>query len=271
MKTKRTKTTTKTEIVPYKNRTLLTFENPKTLKNLKLGFATAVLHLAPRTISGHNLCPKATDGCSEPCLHFAGVSFHMPAKHKARIERSLFWVQYQERFLERLHKEIRSYAKKAIEAGHTPTFRLNGTSDVPKIAFEMAREFPEFQFSDYTKILASLKRKDKPTNYHLTFSRSESNWKECLEAFQMGFNVSVVVDADITDQELREFLRLDASVKIVDGDEHDATFTHTNGLHLLRLLPKGKMKFDETGMRIRREMIQTKRAIANAKAWAIGL
>ena len=234
---------------------LLTFDNPKTQKNLKLGYATAVLHFLPAKLSGYNFCPKATAGCSGPCLHTSGNPAHQKGKDAARLKRSLAYIQTREAFLDRLRKEIISFAEKARDAGYIPSFRLNGTSDVPQIPLKLAREFPNFQFSDYTKILATLKRADLPSNYHLTFSRSESNWSECLEAFALGFNVAAVVDSDITDDELRDYLKLDSAIQIIDGDDHDATFTHDAGLYLLRLKPKGKMRKDETGMRIRREML----------------
>lgn len=236
---------------------LLTFDNPKTQKNLKLGIATAVLHLLPAKLSGHNLCPKATLGCSGPCLHTSGNPAHQKGKDAARLKRSLAYIQATSEFFEKLEKEMIDFASKANDAGYTPSFRLNGTSDVPRIPLAIARKFPNWQFSDYTKILATLKLADRPENYHLTFSRSESNWDECLEAFALGFNVAAVVDSDITDDELRDYLKLDSTIEIIDGDEHDATFTHAAGLYLLRLKPKGKMRKDETGMRIRREMLQT--------------
>ena len=268
MKTKTKKTNAQ------KIRTLLTFSNPKTQKNLKFGIATAILHLSPHKISGRNLCPCASEGCIANCLNRAGNPIYQKGKDKARLERSQFFINSEKEFFEQLKKEIVSFSWKAFEAGLTPSFRLNGTSDIPKVAFKMAREFPNFQFSDYTKILASLKNKNRPTNYHLTFSRSESNWSECLQAFKLGFNVAAVCDADISDSELREFLDLPGSVQIENGDDDDATFLRDE-LQLIRLTPKGSMKKDVSGMRIRREMLEakkTKSAISKFKMdkyWAI--
>ena len=255
------------KIKNQKIRTLLSFSNPKTLKNLKVGYATAILHLLPAKLSGKNLCPKATLGCSDPCLNTAGNPLHQKGKDKARMERSRFFIEREKEFFDQLRKEISSFAWKAFDAGLTPSFRLNGTSDVPRIAFKMAREFPNWQFSDYTKLLASLKRKDRPENYHLTFSRSESNWNECLEAFALGFNVAAVADSDVTDSELRQFLKLPEDVAIVSGDDHDATFLWDDGLYLLRLTPKGKMKKDVSGMRIRKDMVERSSKLARTLAY----
>lgn len=269
MKTKTNKTNAQ------KIRTLLTFSNPKTQKNLKFGIATAIMHLSPHKISGRNLCPKASDGCISNCLNKAGNPVYQKGKDKARLERSQFFIEREKEFFQQLRKEIVFFSWKAFEAGLTPSFRLNGTSDIPKVAFKMAREFPNFQFSDYTKILATLKNPKRPENYHLTFSRSESNWAECLQAFKLGVNVAAVVDSEISDSELREFLDLPESIRIENGDDDDATFLRDE-LQLIRLTPKGKMKFDETGMRIRREMLKakkTKSAIARFKmqqsSWAV--
>ena len=46
---------------------LLSVGNPKTLKGMKQGYNTYILHLAPASLSGHNVCPKATPGCIAAC------------------------------------------------------------------------------------------------------------------------------------------------------------------------------------------------------------
>ena len=51
---------------------LLSVGNPKTLKGMKEGYNTYILHLAPGSLSGHNTCPKATAGCLSACLNTAG-------------------------------------------------------------------------------------------------------------------------------------------------------------------------------------------------------
>ena len=51
---------------------LLSVGNPKTLKGMKQGYNTFILHLAPGSLSGHNTCPKATAGCLSACLNTAG-------------------------------------------------------------------------------------------------------------------------------------------------------------------------------------------------------
>src|SRR5262245_56369736 len=54
------------------NYVLLTIGNPKTAKGKELGYAVAVLHLAPASLSGRNVCPSSSEGCRIGCLHTAG-------------------------------------------------------------------------------------------------------------------------------------------------------------------------------------------------------
>jgi hypothetical protein len=76
---------------------------------------------------------------------------------------------------------------------------LNGTSDLPyekykvfdgKNIFEL---FPNVQFYDYTKNHTRF-NKVLPSNYHLTFSRSETNHDKAIELLKRGVNVAMVFD-----------------------------------------------------------------------------
>jgi hypothetical protein len=52
--------------------------------------------------------------------------------------------------------------------------------------------FPDVQFYDYTAVLG--RKIAKFPNYHLTFSRKESNDKDVQKALKMGLNVAAVYD-----------------------------------------------------------------------------
>jgi hypothetical protein len=72
--------------------------------------------------------------------------------------------------------------------------RLNVVSDV---AWEREHPalfagFPLVQFMDYTKDVSRVLDPARPANYHLTFSRSESNDDECRRVLAAGHNVTVV-------------------------------------------------------------------------------
>src|SRR6187399_3227438 len=46
--------------------------NPKLAKGLDRGVLSFPLHLAPADLSGHEVCPKRSPGCSAACLNTAG-------------------------------------------------------------------------------------------------------------------------------------------------------------------------------------------------------
>lgn len=106
------------------------------------------------------------------------------------------------------------------------TFRLNGTSDIRwekikvrdgKNLFEL---YPDVQFYDYTK---NPKRFDgsMPKNYHLTFSRSETNHATAIELLRGGNNVAMVFDKVPETYE---------GFKVVSGDETDLRFLDEKGV-----------------------------------------
>ena len=51
---------------------LLSTANPKIQKGTKLGYLSFILHLAPANLSGREVCPKRTEGCTTACLNTAG-------------------------------------------------------------------------------------------------------------------------------------------------------------------------------------------------------
>ena len=122
---------------------------------------------------------------------------------------------------------------------------MNGTSDIiwEKIPvldyaniFEM---FPSVQFYDYTKIMR--KSLTKISNYHVVFSRSESNKEQVKRAYQLGMNVAVVFD-----QVPSEF----EGIEVINGDLHDLRFLDKPGT-IVGLKAKGRAKKDYTGFVVR--------------------
>lgn len=220
---------------------LLTDSNPKTNKSIEFGYLTAILHLAPHKVSGHNLCPKASQGCIGCCLNTAGHG-QWDTTQQARIRRSKLFIENPTEFYKLLYADIEKLKRQADKLGLKPCLRLNGTSDIPKLALKVARDFPELQVYDYTKILDTLKRSDLPTNYHLTFSHTEDNLSECIEALNLGFNVAVVFAKELPKTSLFR--------EVVDGDTHDLRFLDPKGV-IVGLKAKGKAKQDETGFVVR--------------------
>lgn len=252
-------------------RTLLS-SSSKTDKGEKLGYATAILYLSPHTIGGRNVCPNASAGCASACLYSAGRGV-MGNVQRARINRTRYFWQRREQFLEQLKAEIVLANIKARARGLKLAVRLNGTSDLPwesLIGGTMERyQRQGIVFYDYTK---SLKRMRKYLQagtganygYHLTFSASEANHDECNEVLKMGGNVATVFQGV---KGLKRGTRVDygghmpnlfglAELHTINGDNHDARFLdpkhNVAGLRLgtgfiVALGAKGKAKKDRTG------------------------
>jgi len=185
-----------------KRKPLLSTNNAKTIKGEKLGYMTYILYMSPFTSNskGINVCSHASKGCADSCLVGSGFGGMYENVNKGRVNKTEYFLSSRIEFLYQLKTEIeKSIAKNKDKA--IVTFRLNGTSDLPyekykvfdngtKNIFEM---FPDVQFYDYTK---NYLRFDKvlPKNYHLTFSRSETNDAKSIEILKRGFNVAMVFD-----------------------------------------------------------------------------
>lgn len=218
---------------------LLSVDNVKTRKGESQGYLTAVLHLAPHTLSGSNMCSKASAGCSAACLNTAGKGVN-PHIQLSRVRRTESYLNDRDVFLKKLRADLRMLARKAAREGLKPAARLNATSDQPKLALKMAAEFPGIQFYDYTKI-KEVFTWPWPANYHATFSRSEINAEECMEVLELGFNVAAVFE------DRPPYYK---GYEVLNGDLSDLRFLDKRGC-IVGLSAKGKGKRDQTGFVIR--------------------
>ncbi len=236
---------------------LLSFDgNAKTIKGQKKGFLTGILYLSPADesgISGFNACPKSTAGCRASCLYTAGRASMFPLINQARRRKTREYVVDPEGFKDQLRTDIRALVRKAERDGLIPCVRINGTSDIPKLAMELAREFPRVQFYDYTKIPRPWTR--VLPNYHLTFSHSEENLYDCMEALANGINVAVVFGIKKTEPLPTTW----HGSKVISGDESDLRFLDKHGKHgtglIVGLYQKGRAKQDCSGFVVR-DLIQ---------------
>lgn len=256
---------------------LLTVGNPKTEKGEKLGYWTAVLHLAPARLSGHEVCPGATIGCRAACLNTAGrggliagqsrltyaevLAGTVNAVQAARIARTQFLFADREAFLRQLLKEIAGFIRKAEAAGFTPAIRLNATSDIrwEAGAFHVDGKsvmdhFPAVQFYDYTKLA---NRRNLPSNYHLTFSLADGNADRAAEALANGLSVAAVFRDVETRNEYMATGFMGAAV--IDGDETDLRFLDPAGV-VVGLYAKGNAKRDTSGFVVDRAIRLAKAA-----------
>jgi hypothetical protein len=208
---------------------LLSFNNAKTIKGEKLGYKTYILYMSPFTANskGINVCSHASKGCADSCLVGSGFGGMYTSVMQGRVNKTEFFLRDRIAFLNKLKGEVEK-AIKLNEGKNIVTFRLNGTSDLPyekykvfdnntKNIFEM---FPDVQFYDYTK---NWKRFEKqlPANYHLTFSRSETNHDKAMEILSKGYNVAIVFD------KLPETF---AGYEVINGDENDLRFKDKKGV-----------------------------------------
>ena len=225
---------------------LLGIANTKTMKGEKLGYLTFIMHLAPSTLSGYQVCPSASAGCTKACLNLSGMGKFSNVQ-AARISKTKWFFEDRQAFMAQLVKEIEAAIRKANRMKLLPVFRLNGTSDIRWEIYPVTRNgveygnimeaFPQQQFYDYTKIP---NRRDLPRNYHLTFSRSEVNEMLALDVMRSGMNVAVVFD---------EIPAKWMGVKVVDGTETDLRFLDEDFV-VVGLKANGKAKKDQTGFTV---------------------
>ena len=219
--------------------------NAKTVKGQEKGFKTAILYLAPSDLSSQNLCPYASKGCRAVCLNTAGHGAFQNVQ-QARLKKSEYFNTDRTRFMNQLVDELGKFTIKAERDGFTPVVRLNGTSDIIWERIPVAGEpsimdvFSTVQFYDYTKIPIRY-RKNRPANYHLTFSLSENNDAHAIEALEHGVNVAVVFDTNLP----KSFM----SRPVIDGDVDDLRFEVNNEYNgvVVGLRAKGKARKDTSG------------------------
>lgn len=228
----------------------LTTDNAKTTKGESLGYLTAILYLAPSTLSGKNVCPHASEGCIFSCLFTAGMGAFSNVQ-AARIAKTKAFFDDPKVFVEDIAKDIAAAQRKAEREKLTLCVRLNGTSDLPwenlggQARVSLMARFPEVSFYDYTKSAARVRAflaGKMPPNYSLTFSRSESNGETALSLAKAGANVAVVFDTSKGDDLPLEW----AGRPVIDGDVSDLRFFDARG-RIVGLRAKGQGKKDESG------------------------
>jgi len=213
---------------------LFTLSNYKTQKGEAQGWLTAILHLAPANeAGGRTVCPKSTHQCRELCLNTAGRGA-MGTVQAARVRKTLEYLAHPHEFASRLCEEVVTLSKRAERQGLQLAVRVNGTSDLPKLAAEVAWLTSRARFYDYTKI-PGVWLKSKYVHY--TFSRSESNEQDCLGALRTGINVAVVFST-----KKGEPLPLHwHHWPVIDGDVNDLRFLDPPG-HVVGLRAKGRAR-----------------------------
>jgi len=235
---------------------LLSTGNPKVLKGIKQGYNTYILHLAPADLSGKEVCPKRTIGCSDACLNLAGRGGMFKRGEttntiqQARIRKTQLFFSNRNEFMTLLAKDITLAIKQSKRLGLIPVFRLNGTSDLSweKYPVKMGNvyysnifeAFGFVQFYDYTAVLG--RKVNNVANYSLTFSAKDGNERDVEQAIKQGYNIAVVFGIKKTEPMPKSYLGL----PVFNGDESDLRFLDPKGV-IVGLYAKGKAKKDTTG------------------------
>lgn len=225
---------------------LLSTANPKIQKGTKLGYLSFILHLAPADLSGREVCPKRTAGCTAACLNTAGRGGmfkrgeNTNVIQQARIRKTVSFFEDRSQFMFDLVNDIRKAIRYAERQGLKPVFRLNGTSDLSWEKYEVEEGknifelFPNVQFYDYTKVLG--RKVSQYKNYHLTFSRADGNDADVERALAAGMNVAAVYD--------------EIPQGMYSADETDLRFLDPK-VGMIGLKAKGRAKKDYSGFVIR--------------------
>jgi len=249
----------------FKSDTIRSGNNAKTIKGDGDGFETAIMYLAPFTLSGFNVCAMAeTASCVAGCLNKAGLGGVYSSIQLARIAKTKRYVADRATFMADLVKDIAAFVRYCERKGVKPAVRLNGTSD---IQFEVAHPvflngerfasifaaFPDVQFYDYTKIYKRLYR-ELPANYRLVLSYSGANagYENAVikTATETGANIAVVY----RNKAMRDSLISDLTAThgrivnraVIDGDSDDMRFLDPQGV-IVGLYAKGPAKQDMSG------------------------
>lgn len=241
--------------------------NPKVAKNGKLDVLTAPLHLAPFNLSGFQVCAQASAGCAAACLHTAGNPAYMDQKNASRKAKTVAYFKEREAFMAVLAFEITAHYRKAKRQGMECGVRLNATSDLPwerrtinvdGVDILLMEYFRDVQWYDYTKItkraIAHAEGR-MPSNYHLTFSKTEDNDADVAKVLAAGGNVAVVMAPKVYKAAMSAGLtsrQWDAigHDKVIDGDAHDYRPADPAGV-VVALKAKGDARNDTSGFVLR--------------------
>ena len=182
---------------------VLITQNTKTKKSEKTSpeYRNRIMQFAPHSVVQHRnddgkletVCKHSSPECRALCLYGTGYGIFDNVKHP-RMERTKYHHERPVEFKEKFLTEASNNARLANKASKTFAFRPNGFSDVlwenvcPEL-FDL-----DIQVYDYTKYPYHERPVESlPSNYHLTYSRSEKTTSEMIhDNLVNGRNVAVV-------------------------------------------------------------------------------
>ena len=210
-------------------------------KNKKSGNTTQLWQKFKQEAAPHSTkttCTHASPSCLKDCIYHTGRGGidNVQAAREMKTSK-LFHPNTRDYAMALIEMDINNLITlcKNLNVGFglnvQPVVRLNGTTDInwAKEAAKLHREFPTVNFYDYTKVpkfMDMYLRGENPytgepfaPNYHMTFSRSESNRTEALGFLERGGNVAIVFD------QIPETLTYHGKTyRVISGDRHDLRF-----------------------------------------------
>jgi len=233
--------------------------SPKLVKSKLVNVLSAPHNLSPASESGWNMCAQASKGCIAACLHTAGNPIYLDAKIQARLQRTRAFMTMRRAYMAAMCFELEALEIRANRLGMIAAWRPNTTSDYPfhAVAVDVNGKqhkspihyFQGIQAYDYTKITKKALQWASgllPSNYHITFSKSESNDSDVKKVLESGGNVAIVFD------KLPESYM---GFEVINGDESDARFLDESNV-IVGLKHKGKAKTDESGFVVKMESLK---------------
>ena len=238
-------------------------DSAKAIKADKYGWLNAINYMAQDDTGSigykkyFTLCPDSTPGCRALCLgKYSGQAAIVSdlengtnRTRESRIAKSQFFMNERHAFMGEMAGHVRAMIRKAERENKKLAVRPNGSTD---IAFEyikgyngqtLPEQFPDVQFVDYTKSMKRILNPNRPRNYHLTFSLSETNMDQAIHVLANRKNVAVVFG----DGQPETFM----GHRVIDGTEHDLRHLDPSPV-IVGLDPKGsKAKNDTSGFVVR--------------------
>ena len=207
-----------------------------------------VLHLAPAKLSGTEVCPNRSSGCTAACLNQSGRG-QMNVVQRQRVAKTLRFLADPQGFADCLTKEARMLERRAVKRGLTLTLRPNGTSDIPWENLLPADVLAHCY--DYTKSVDRWRSQGyyQTLSWHEEMRRSPVDLvREALAAGRPGIAVVCSPELHAHLVTLPDYL----GIPVVDGTLHDYRPSDPPG-SMVVLSPLGRAKRDTLGFVVRDE------------------
>lgn len=262
---------------------IFSIDSAKAVKADKFGFVNAIHYMAPADRGGvGNLCSHYSPACYRLCLgHTSGQAGMVPKEEmesadnevrRSRREKAQRFMRDRAAYLRDVCRSIDNLILRSSRLDKRLCVRMNGSTDIAweGIRFVIHRNtkgfithvtlggfgsgnifdhYPIIDFVDYTKNPLRFNRV-LPRNYHLTFSRSETNEADALSLLERGHNIAVIFESKHKPLSWRGHV-------VIDGDQHDLRQLDPRAEegaagYVVGLSPKGNpIKADTSGFVVR--------------------